>query len=283
MSTNTEVEVLIVGLGPVGAALANVLGGYGVKVLAIDVAAEIFPKPRAIAFDNEALRILQLMGIKEGELDVVAIPQVKYFSPIFGQFARVNSSGIINGHNMVVTFYQPQLEKLLREKLNGYSNVEVRLETELVEFKDLGDSVTATLKSKDGSTYQVSTKFLVGADGSNSPIRKALKLDFEGQSYPEDWLIVDASRVPRPLDYIEFICDPRRSIPHMPAPGGRQRWEFKLNPGETREEMEKPEKVKELLKYWCDPDQIEVGWSQSDFDGAHLNMWLILSFRSQQD
>ena len=64
--------------------------------------------------------------------------------------------------------------------------------------------------------------------------------------------------VPNPIDHVEFICDPRRPTPHMVAPGGRQRWEFMLKPGETREEMERPETVRRLLAPWCDVDQVRV-------------------------
>ena len=99
---------------------------------------------------------------------------------------------------------------------------------------------------------------LVGADGANSLVRRLLGLDFEGRTFPQDWLIVDALDVPNPVDHCEFICDPRRPTPHMVAPGGRQRWEFMLKPGERPEEMERPESVRRLLAPWCDVDQIRV-------------------------
>ena len=76
-----EVDVLLVGLGPVGAALANLLGRYGVSALCIDQSTEIFMAPRAIALDNEALRILQMAGIQEGDFATIAIPQVQMYSP----------------------------------------------------------------------------------------------------------------------------------------------------------------------------------------------------------
>ena len=49
-----ETDVLLVGLGPVGAALANLLGRYGLRVLAIDKATAIFEKPRAIERGHDA-------------------------------------------------------------------------------------------------------------------------------------------------------------------------------------------------------------------------------------
>lgn len=59
----SEVDVLVVGCGPVGAAIGALLGRDGVRVLVVDRAAEIFMAPRAIALDNDALRILQYVGV----------------------------------------------------------------------------------------------------------------------------------------------------------------------------------------------------------------------------
>lgn len=253
-----ETDVLIVGLGPVGAALANVLGGYGVRVLAIEESAAIFPKPRAIALDNEALRILQAIGISEGEFETVAIPQVVYRSPFFGTFARMNTASVRDGHPSLVTFHQPQLEALLRERLRVYPEVEVRLGTSLRSFSDEGTHVTAMLESNEGARQCVRARYLVGTDGANSLVRRALQLDFGGASFAQDWLIVDARNVPGAIDHVEFLCDPARPAPHMVAPGGRQRWEFMLRPGESRDEMERPESIQRLLAPWCDAGEAHI-------------------------
>ncbi len=59
-------EVAIVGLGPVGATLAALLGERGVDVIVIDPAAEPLPYPRAIAADDEMLRtMLRVPGLSE--------------------------------------------------------------------------------------------------------------------------------------------------------------------------------------------------------------------------
>lgn len=252
-----DVDVLLVGLGPVGAALANLLGRYGVRVLAIDRATEMFAKPRAIALDNEALRILQLIGLHEEDFSKVVIPQVKYHSPLFGCFARINTARMIDGHPMLVTFCQPQLEAALRRRLSQYPNVEVQLGVALENFVDEGDYVEVTLKHGDG-LRPVRTRYLIGADGAGSLVRRSLGLDFQGHTFGQDWLIVDALDVPTPIDHVEFLCDPRRPTPHMVAPGGRQRWEFMLHAGEQASEMEKPERVRALLAPWCKTEDISI-------------------------
>lgn len=253
-----DVDVLLVGLGPVGAAMANLLGRQGVKVLAIDMATEIYTAPRAIALDNEALRILQMAGVGEQDFATVAIPQVQMHSPMFGRFARMNTAGQLDGHPMLVTFYQPELEAVLRKKLELYPHVQVALGTALESFDDDGAGVSAQLRDCTGHVSQVRAKYLVATDGANSNVRKALGLDFKGETFGQEWLVVDAKGVPNPIDHIEFLCDPLRPAPHMVAPGGRQRWEFMLQPGETREEMERPETVKRLLAPWANSDEIEI-------------------------
>ena len=136
-----------------------------------------------------------------------------------------------------ITFFQPELETRLRERLATLPSVEVRLGWEFLSFEETVEGVTVQARNVQGDTEQVRARFLVGADGASSPIRRQLGLDFQGETYAEDWLVVDVKHAPEPIDHIEFICDPKRPAPHMPAPGNRQRWEFKLQPGETREQM----------------------------------------------
>jgi 3-(3-hydroxy-phenyl)propionate hydroxylase len=253
-----DVDVLLVGMGPVGAAAANLLGRYGVRTLVIDKAEDVFMAPRAIVLDNEALRILQTAGLEEGAFDTLAIDKVQMHSPLFGKYARANTGGAIDGHPRIVTFYQPELERALRSRLPAYSCVQVALGAELTDFTQDADAVHATLRKADGSAAKVRARFLVGADGASSFVRRLAGLEFGGKTFTQDWLVVDALDVPDPIDHIEFICDPRRPTPHMIAPGNRQRWEFMLQPGETREQMEQPDKIRELLAPWCKPEDMVI-------------------------
>jgi 3-(3-hydroxy-phenyl)propionate hydroxylase len=253
----SQVDVLIVGMGPVGAALAQLLNRHGTRTLVIDQAQGIFAAPRAIALDNEALRVLQMCGLEDGAFEKVAIPEVRMHSPLFGQYSRAVTAGSIDGHPRLVTFFQPELEQVLRDRLKGSKHVSVALGAALVSLTQDSDEVRAELRVND-QTRMVQARFVVGADGANSLVRRILGQDFKGKTYAEDWLVVDAKQVPTAIDHVEFICDPRRPTPHMVAPGGRQRWEFKLNPGETREQMEHPDTVRRLLAPWSKGQDIEI-------------------------
>jgi 3-(3-hydroxy-phenyl)propionate hydroxylase len=254
----SEVDVLIVGMGPVGAALAQLLARHGTQTLVIDKAEEIFQAPRAIALDNEALRVLQMCGLEDDAFDKVAIPEVRMHSPLFGQYSRAVTAGSVDGHPKLVTFFQPQLERVLRDRLQGSPHVSMALGVSLTALTQNADEVQAELQTSGGQTHRVRASYVVGADGANSLVRRLMGQDFKGKTFAEDWLVVDAKQLPTPIDHVEFICDPHRPTPHMVAPGGRQRWEFKLKPGETREQMEHPDTVKRLLQPWTQGQSIEI-------------------------
>lgn len=250
-------QVLVVGLGPVGATICNLLGRQGIRTLAIDRATEVFAAPRAIALDNEALRILQMCGLQEGDFDTIAIPHVRMHSPFFGQFAMANAFGPQDGHPKLVTFFQPELEAVLRQRLQDHASVQVRLGTTLTGLRQDADGAWAEL-GIGGVACTVRADYVIAADGANSTVRQLLGQRFEGQTFPEDWLVVDAKKVPKPIDHVEFLCSHQRPVPHMVAPGDRQRWEFKLRRGETREQMERPDTIRELLAPWGTPEEIDI-------------------------
>lgn len=255
----TAVDVLVVGNGPVGATIAALLGRYGVKTLVLDKTDEVVLMPRAIALDNEALRILQLAGLSEDAFEKIVIPEVRMHSPVLGQFGRANTAGCIDGHPKLVTFYQPDLEHAMRSQVSRLKSVTSLGGFELENLIEESDCVVASVRDQNGHMHSVRAQYLVGADGASSKVRALIGQEFEGQTYAEDWLIVDVkNRHKSAIDHIEFICDPRRPTPHMPAPGGRERWEFMLQPGESREELESSESIARLIAPWINPRELEI-------------------------
>ncbi len=98
----------------------------------------------------------------------------------------------------------------------------------------------------------VSARWVVGADGGSSGVRRALGVPFTGASFPDEpWLVVDVESEDPALcarwRCFNFVCDPSRPFVHCPLPGSGRRFEFILNPGETPGEMVAPARVEALL------------------------------------
>lgn len=255
-----QVSVLVSGFGPVGAALGCLLGRYGVDTLVVDQAQAILQHPRAIALDNEALRVLQMAGVEEKDFSTVAIPQVKMHCPYLGEFARVNTAGSMDGHPKLVTFFQPELEAALRKRAEALPSVRTATGVTLEGFEEMDDGIRATLVDKEGCERQVRCDYLVGADGASSMVREAIGEAFRGRTYAQDWLIVDARHedASRAIDHVEFLCDHRRPTPHMVAPGNRQRWEFMLNSDDDREAILEQSNIEKLLEPWTKHGPLEI-------------------------
>jgi 3-(3-hydroxy-phenyl)propionate hydroxylase len=250
-------DVLIVGAGPVGLTLAHLLGRRGVSVLIVDAAAGVMDIPRAISLDHEALRILQATGLGDELAEKMpAVPHVEVRCPR-GLLARINAAGTVDGHPRLVSIHQPGVERVLRAGLRRHPSVELVPGCTYLSHREEANGLVARLHLGAGER-EIGARFLVGCDGARSAVRQAMGWKLEGSTYAQDWLIVDATRPPQAIDHVEFLCDPRRPIAHVPGPDGTQRWEFMLMPGETAESMQQPERIAALLAPWGDVDQMNV-------------------------
>jgi len=147
-------DVAIVGLGPTGATLANLLGAAGLSVLVLEKEAGIFPLPRAIHFDGEVLRILQGAGLRERVL-AIARPgeQGMHFVNGAGETMLIRGgSAALGPHGCANNYYfhQPELEAVLREGLARFPNVELRLRHELIGIAQDADGATLSVATCSG-------------------------------------------------------------------------------------------------------------------------------------
>lgn len=246
-------DVVVVGGGPVGVATAMMCARRGLRSVVLEKATEVYDLPRAIVMDDEIQRALWLFGAADGLGDVT--------SPLAGaEFVDVNGARIIGfeipdgiefplSFPPVVRYYQPELEHFLRRSAAA-AGVDLLLGTEVTAVDAGAAGVRATLA--DGRT--VDGRWLVAADGAASPIRKSLGVAFESQGFDQDWLVVDVRlrdgadpTLPR---LVQQRCDPARPVTFVPGHGRYRRWEFQLQPGETRESMTEQRRVWELLSPW---------------------------------
>ena len=114
----SRIPIVIVGAGPTGLTLANLLGVYGVSCLLIERNPSTVHEPRAVSIDDESLRTMQMAGLVETVMsETVAGYGSHYFSPKGRCFAKVQPTEEPFGFPRRNAFRQPVLERQLCEAL----------------------------------------------------------------------------------------------------------------------------------------------------------------------
>ncbi len=256
-----RVDVALVGLGPAGATLANLLALRGVKVLALDREGDVYRMPRAIHFDGECMRVFQTIGIADRLApDLIVAPGMKFVAAdgeLLLDWTRPTQVGP-HGWHASYRFHQPTLESLLRQRLAQHPTVDVRLRHEVFSIEPGAEAVSLRLEDlATGRLLRTSARYVVGCDGARSTVRRFMGTELEDLKSHERWLVVDVIlKRDRPDlgDHSVQYCDPARPATYVRGPGARRRWELMLAPGEDAAEMSRPENIWRLLSRWVTPD-----------------------------
>jgi 3-(3-hydroxy-phenyl)propionate hydroxylase len=258
------IDVLIVGLGPVGATLANLLGREGFKVLAVEKDTTVYPLPRAAHFDAEIMRIWQDLGLLKEVMAVSRRAPAYEFRNAKGDILLrydLDEVVVASGFAPSWMFNQPDLERALRTKLKDYANVETRLGVRFEGFEHTGgDKIRATITDAAGKPQTVEARYVVGCDGASSPVRKALGIAHFDYGFDEPWLVIDAQvKRPERMPNLNLqICDPIRPTTCVLMGPGRHRWEFMIRPGEDAQSFLDDRRIAELLKPWVNDGDVEI-------------------------
>jgi 3-(3-hydroxy-phenyl)propionate hydroxylase len=270
----TDFDVAIVGYGPVGATLANLLGPSGLNVVVLEREASVYHLPRAVSADGEAMRLFQTIGVAD-----VLLPKLNTSRNI----RHVNAQGQLlllmtragigpEGWNNAYRFYQPELEAILRDGVARFANIDVRLRTEAFALDEHDDHVRVRYENlAAGALSAVTARYVVGCDGARSTVRRFMGAALQDLRSHERWIVLDMildsppAGVPEAADENGVIvdaiqyCDPARPTTFIPMPGRRHRWEFMLMPNDDPATITRPESIYQLLKPWnIDPSKSQI-------------------------
>ena len=252
-----EFDVTIVGLGPAGGTLANLLAMHGFSILILDREKSFYPLPRAVHFDDEIMRVFQTIGITKEFLKHTIINKGTKF---------VNSKDKVildwprpkkitdNGWYPSYRFHQPDLEKKLRKKLKNYKKVSIEQNSEvkkIINSKNQVDIIYANISSH--KEYIVRSKYLVGCDGANSITRKQMKTTMDNLGFTQKWAVVDLilkkkkNNLPdRTIQY----SNPKQPATYCRNVGKRRRWEFAIKKNHSDKKVLSERYIWNFLKPW---------------------------------
>ncbi len=263
-------DVIVLGYGPVGQALALMLGRQGRSVAVCDRWPERYPLPRAVCIDHEIYRVLTANGMGSILPSVSHKgPKYQWFNAAWEELLVIDwSAESISGGTEVNFVHQPTLEAAISDAVATLPNVQPYLGWEAVAVQQEEELCHVQLQDQSGLSQRISARYVVGCDGANSMVRKKIGGAQEDRGFEADWLVIDV--LLRDGVTIELLdipaagqyCNPTRPTTIVPA-GIRdgkmfRRWEFMRLPGESIAEMETEAKIWQLLEPWAGPNDVEL-------------------------
>jgi resorcinol 4-hydroxylase (NADPH) len=254
------VDCVVVGGGPVGLLTAVFLGQAGLRVSVVERWPQRYPSPRACTIDHEALRILQAAGLMAGHGDL--------FEPSRGErggYEFRNGAGELlqtidwnrpaeSGWANTNGFYQPDLEAALEDLAVATPGVTVHRGW---TFQGLiqdhaGVTVAVTPAEQPAELVQLSSRWLIGADGASSPVRTRLGIDVGDSGFEADWLVVDYQPLAEEnwTAFVTQYCDPAQPATAVSSGPGRRRFEFMRRADMTIEELGQDATAWKLMAPW---------------------------------
>ncbi len=184
---STDYEVIIAGAGPVGLTLANLLGQHGIRTLLLEKELNPPDEPRAVALDDESLRIWQQCGLiaaimpfvaqgEEGE--VVFTYRSRAGKALFNMVQRGRPYGYARGN----VFLFHRVLEVLRKGAGRFASLDLRSGWTVERYEQQKDGLLLFARDPEGVTHSFKASYLVACDGGRSVIRNQLQIPLKGST-----------------------------------------------------------------------------------------------------
>ncbi len=215
-------DVLIVGAGPSGLALAAELRRRGLAPLIIDRHGAGANTSRACVVHARTLEVLAPLGVTDDLLaEGVRVPIFRIRDRDHA-LMTVDFSTIASPYRFTLMIPQNRVEAHLLAHLEALGGGVVR-PAELVGFTATADGVAAQVRTGD-ATATVQAHWLIGADGMHSVVREQAGIPFSGAAYPESFVLADV-RMDWPIsrEEVSLFYSPDGLVVVAPLPQDRYR------------------------------------------------------------
>jgi 2-polyprenyl-6-methoxyphenol hydroxylase-like FAD-dependent oxidoreductase len=222
MTLPSERDVVIVGAGPVGLALAAELRRRGVSALALDRLEEGANTSRAAAVHARTLEVLETLGITEDLLSRgVRIPTFRVRDRD-RELLNIDFTEIPSKYRFVLMIPQNETEALLAARLKALGGELVR-SCEVTSLRQENDSATVIAR-RNGTETQIRARYVIGCDGMHSAVREQAGIEFEGGSYESAFILGDVTMDwPIPRKEVSLFFSPAGLFVVAPLPHDRFR------------------------------------------------------------
>lgn len=177
-------DAIVVGGGPTGFITALGLAQVGVEVLLVEAEAAINEAPRAAVYHWSMLDGLERLGIRE-EAERIGFPKDDYLWWVRQTGERIEYDlkvlSRVTRFNYNINMGQDKLAAIAHARLDALGNAEVRFGARLETLRQDADGVTLGMTGGE----ELRARWVVGADGAGSAVRRQCGLAFDGFTWPE--------------------------------------------------------------------------------------------------
>ena len=220
---DTHADVVIVGAGPTGLALAAELQRLGTQALLVDKHATALNTSRATIVHARTLEVLEPLGLSQRLIDRGLILHTARLHDADKVRAHITFDGLNTAYSYILVCTQDQTEEALTVRLRELGGAAIRA-VEITEIHPDEQGVTATYVAGGVLIQDVRAKWLVGCDGMHSTVRQAAGIGFEGGDYDENFVLADIEmQSPLGRDAMDLFFSPDGLLLIVPLPHDRYR------------------------------------------------------------
>ena len=185
-------DLLIVGAGPSGLALAVEAARHGVSFRVVEKRAAPSEHSRALGVQPRTVEVFDAWGVAEEAIARGLAARGAHVHVDGERIAGLEFAGLESPYPFLLVLAQSDTERILEAALERLgARVERGVELQGLDVGD--DGAEARLRHADGREEVVHARWVGGCDGAHSPVRHALGLPFEGAAYPEQFLLADVA------------------------------------------------------------------------------------------